>query len=283
VIPLALMLGIYLVGLGRVWSRAGRGHGVRIWQAASFFGGWLALFLALVSPLDALGTALFSAHMAQHLLLILFAAPLLVLSQPLAALTWALPVGWRRSLAHGALRAPVLRKFLRLLESPATAWILYAVALWVWHFPALYQAALRSETVHALEHLAFLGTAFLFWWVLFSSTAHDQGYGVAFLYVFTTSMHGTLLAVLITFASVPWYPAYRDLSTAWGLTPLADQQLAGAIMWVPATIVYAGITLGLLVLWLNAMERQALAREEQAMASTSRLAHAPGHAHEESS
>jgi cytochrome c oxidase assembly factor CtaG len=123
------------------------------------------LLIALVSPLHRLGGVLFSAHMAQHELLMAAAAPLLVLGRPLIPVLWVLPMAWRRNVGAWAATAPV-RVTWQFLTLPLVAWILHAVAIWSWHAPALYQATLDSETVHSLQHGSFLGTALLFWWAL---------------------------------------------------------------------------------------------------------------------
>jgi putative membrane protein len=214
-------------------------------RAAAFGAGLLALFSALVSPLHALGSALFSAHMAQHVVLMLMAAPLLALGAPLQPSLWALPVRWRRLVGRGA-RALGLRRAWRTLARPLAAWILHAAAVWVWHAPRLYEAALRNEALHAAQHASFLGTAILFWWVLVRPGRRRRASaGIGLAYVFTTMLHGGALGALLTFSSEPWYPAYAATTAAWGLEPLQDQQLGGLLMWVPAGLVYllAGLAL----------------------------------------
>jgi putative membrane protein len=195
--------------------------------------------------------------MVQHLLLMLVAAPLLVLGAPPVAIAWAVPQAWRRDLGRWWRRQKGLSSLWRLLTHPAVVWTLHAMALWLWHLPFLYQAALGSELVHALEHGSFLGTALLFWWVVAQRGHHSRmGYGLGLLFTFTTAMHSGLLGALLTFARQAWYPAYAESAPAWGLTILEDQQLAGAIMWLPAGVIYLVATLALLGLWLQAMEKR---------------------------
>ncbi len=249
---IALAAGLYLRGLRALWRRAGAGHGARPWQTAAYAGGLVTLFVALVSPLDALGAALFSAHMVQHMLLILVAAPLLTLGAPLLPLLWALPRRSRRRLGRWWLRSRVARPLWRLLTLPAVVWTLHALALWLWHLPSLYQAALRVDGIHALEHLSFLGTALLFWWPVVQRQGRPRlGYGAAVLYLFTMAVQGSLLGILLTFARAPWYPAYADTTAPWGLTPLEDQQLAGLVMWIPAGTIYLVAILALFAAWLR--------------------------------
>jgi putative membrane protein len=261
---LALTGGLYLRGVRRAWREAGRGHGVRQMEAWAFAGGWLALFVALVSPLHPWGEVLFSAHMTQHEVLMLVAAPLLVLARPLVPFLWALPVGWRQSVGSLVKRRG-WQSIWRALTNPLVAWAIHAVALWVWHVPALFQATLRSDLVHTLQHLSFLGSALLFWWALIQGRQGLMGYGAAVLYVFTTSAHSGALGAMITFAHKVWYPAYGGTTLSWGLTPLEDQQLGGLIMWVPAATVYIIAGLALMVGWMRESERRVVRREARAL------------------
>ncbi len=257
-VPLALAALVYARGVRALWRRAGPGRGVRPWQAGAYAAGLIILVVALVSPLDALGSALFSAHMVQHLLLIVVAAPLLVLGRPLVPLIWALPPPVPRRLGGWWQQTAAARAGWRLLTWLPVAWTLHAAALWVWHLPSLYQAALVDERIHVAEHAAFLGTALLFWWaVVYPRRRGTLAYGVSAVAVFTMAMQGSLLGALMTFAPTPWYPAYAASAAAWGLTPLTDQQLAGLIMWVPAGLAYLAATLALLAAWLWAAERSA--------------------------
>src|SRR5437762_6162146 len=205
-IPLALTALVYLWGLRNVWRRAGAGHGIALRHCMSFMGALLALVVALLSPLDALSGVLFSAHMAQHLILMLIAAPLLVLSDFPLALLWALPRPWARALSQRLRSAQTAPRAWGVISSPVSAWLLFALALWVWHAPALFEAALRNEMIHALEHLVFLVSATLFWWVLLKPTRPSYThYGMAIPYLFTTALHSGILGALMTFGTQPWY------------------------------------------------------------------------------
>jgi putative membrane protein len=218
-------------------------------QNVYFWCGWMVLVLALVSPVHALGEVLFSAHMVQHEILMLAAAPLLVLSRPLVTFLFGLPFHWRRALGQCA-KAEYVRRIWNFLTEPLTAWSLHAAAIWVWHAPFLFELTLRSELAHTAQHLSFFLTALLFWWALFY--AHGRrSYGSAVFYVFTTAVHTSILGALLTFASRVWYPAYSTTTQAWGLTPIEDQQIGGLIMWVPAALVYLAAGLGLFAAWLK--------------------------------
>ncbi len=254
VLPLALSAGLYVRGLRVVWRQAGAGHGIRHWQAWSAAAGWLLLVVALISPVDALGGALFSAHMAQHELLMAAAAPLLVLGRPVVAILWALPIAWRRAAGRSAGGRPV-RAAWRALTWPSVAWLLHATAIWGWHLPRLYDAAVASEGVHALEHASFLGTALLFWWALIHGHAARHRQGTAVLYLFTTAVHTTALGAILALTSRPLYPVYTS-TALWGLSPLEDQQLAGLIMWVPGGVAYLIGALGFMLAWLRRSDRR---------------------------
>jgi cytochrome c oxidase assembly factor CtaG len=255
IVLLALSGGLYAAGLSRLWRRAGVGQGVRRWEAGCFAAGWAALIVALISPLDALGGILFSAHMAQHEVLILVAAPLMVLGRPLAPFLWALPPAGREA-AGRVSRGPAFAASWRFLTAPFTVFILHGLALWLWHLPGLYQATLDDDFIHSLQHLSFFLSASLFWWSLVHGRFGRLGYGAAVLYVFATSMHSGILGALLTFAPRLWYPIYQARTSRWGLSPLEDQQLAGLIMWIPAGVVFILLGLGLFAAWLGEAERR---------------------------
>ena len=248
VLPLALLVTVYAVGAGR----RGGARELR-WRHGSFAAGWLTLVFALCSPLHALGEDLFSAHMLQHEVLILVSAPLLSGAHPGATMLWALPPVYRRRLG-GWTHAAEQR--LRFFTRPLTAWLLEAAALWLWHIPALYQATLRSDVVHAAQHLSFLGTAVLFWSALYGVGRPAMSYGAGTLYTFGTAAHCSALGALLTFSQVLWYPAYAHSTQAFGLTALEDQQLGGAIMWVPSAITFLAISLVLFARWLRESDRR---------------------------
>src|SRR4051812_23143924 len=259
-IPLALAALLYARGLRVLWRGDRAGRGVRVREALCFGGGWLALVIALVSPLHPWGSVLFSAHMTQHEILMLVAAPLLVLGKPVIASLKALPPGWARGAVHWT-RVPWWRRTWELLTNPFAAWLIHAAVLWAWHIPSLFQATIGDEFVHALQHLSFLLSALLFWWAVLQGRPRAAGYGVAVLYMFTTAVHSGLLGALITLTRTLWYPAYETTTAPWGLTPLEDQQLGGLIMWVPACSVYILAGLALFAGWLRESEARVRRRE----------------------
>jgi putative membrane protein len=242
VVPLLVTAILYARG-----ARASRG--TTSVEAGLFWSGLVVLALALVSPLHPLGEVLFSAHMAQHEILMLAAAPPLVLARPLVPLLWGLPFRMRRRVGRWSKTAAA-QTIWRSLTAPFTAWLTHAIALWVWHVPALFQATLRSEWVHTAQHLSFFLSALLFWWALFHNKGR-AGYGAAVFYLFTTAIHTGILGALLTFAPVVIYPAYSATTRVWGLTALEDQQIGGLIMWVPAGVVYVTAALVLFSAWLR--------------------------------
>jgi putative membrane protein len=198
--------------------------------------------LALLSPLDEFADRSFSAHMVQHEMLMLVAAPLLVLGRPLATWMWALPRDARRACGRFSRHWTVARAWSEVTR-PVNAWMLHAAALWIWHVPRLFSAALNDPWMHAFQHLSFLATALLFWYALLFREAAGHRDGAAAGYLFTTMIHTGALGVLLTFSPAPWYDAYSASTMPLGWTPLEDQQLGGLIMWVPGGMVYAAAAL----------------------------------------
>jgi putative membrane protein len=243
---LALSLWAYVRGTRRLWRRGGVGRGIRVWESVAFIAGWTTTAIALISPLHALGGVLFSAHMAQHQLLMLVAAPLLVLGRPIVPMLWALPVGSRRRVGSVA-RSRGARWAWAVLSGTGVAFALHAVAIWLLHAPGIYQLAMRSDAVHSVQHLGFFGTALLFWWSVLHRGARRANVGPAIAALFGTALHTGALGALITFASSLWYPAYAATTAPWGLMPIEDQQLAGLMMWIPGSAAYT-----LAALWLVA-------------------------------
>src|SRR3954468_22284918 len=198
VIALIVSATVFAAGFYRLSHEARHRKTIKQWEVLSFAGGWLALFVALVSPLHAWGRVLFSAHMTQHEVLMLVAAPLLVISRPLVPFMWAFPVEWSRRIGSVGKLAAVQTTWL-ILPIPFVAWLVHAIALWTWHIPVLFEAVLHNEWVHTAQHLSFFLSALLFWWALIHRPQGVSGYGAGVLYLFTTSLHSGVLGALITF------------------------------------------------------------------------------------
>lgn len=266
-IPLAALLTagwLYYLGRRRLARRqhSGREPRFRVWCFAL---GYAALALALLSPVHVYSEELFAMHMVQHLLL-LTAAPLLLLANPLPSVLWSLPAARRarlgRLLVH---RAPVV-VLLRRLTHPFVAWWLFVLSLWLWHQPAAYQAALRWEPLHYLQHASFFGTAVLFWWPIVGPAPLRSRlpYPARMLYLFLAWIPNSILGAGITFAPNVLLPAYASQPRHWGLDPLTDQQLAGLLMWIPGDLLFA---FGLLALLLATLRREDRLESRQALAA----------------
>jgi putative membrane protein len=247
---LAIALLLYVWGARSLWHAASGHHRNLPRYAAPFALGWLLLALALLPPLASISAETFSGHMLQHEVLMVAAAPLLVLGRPLAIWAWAFPRRWRPALGRPA-RWQGVRAAWKFLTAPLTATVLHAVALWLWHAPPLFAAAQGDIWVHALQHAAFFFTALLFWNAVFS--ARDSATGASLFWLFVTMLHTGALGVLLTFSAGLWYPDAPG-TAAWGLTPLEDQQLGGLIMWVPGGTVYVIAALALAARWLGGGE-----------------------------
>jgi putative membrane protein len=225
--PLALFAAIaatYARGVAVMWRRAGAGRGVRPGQVCCFALGAGCLIAVATPWLHEAADENVAAHMAQHVLLMVVAPPLLVLSRPLAALVLALPVSFRSrvgGLAGGAGR-------LALAEPGVYAAALAsAVALWVWHAPFAYDAAVRHESLHALEHATILSTSLLLWWTIAESARRGTRATVlAMASSVTAGLQGSALGLLMVVSATPWYAVYGS-----GPAALDDQRTAGALMW----------------------------------------------------
>lgn len=240
---LLLTSWLYAAGTSRLWRDAQRGAGIAVSHVAYFCIGIAVLIIALLSPVDTLGEALFAMHMVQHELMMLVAAPLLVVARPLAAFIWAFPATARQRIGR-MINLRAVRKTWRMLNQPMTAWSLHSVILWAWHFPTLFQSGLANETIHTVQHVSFLLSALLFWSSLIGPAARLRS-GNGILYLLTSAIHTGMLGALLTFSPRAWYPAYAGKTEQWGLTALEDQQLGGLIMWVPAgfVFIFAGLLL----------------------------------------
>jgi putative membrane protein len=242
---LALSLLLYVQGMLRLWPRARQSRPLLLRQFGCFGMGWTMLALALASPLDGAGSYAFSAHMVQHELLMIVSAPLMVLGRPFGVWIWSLPSHWRAAIGTGT-RSRALGWCWGAITRAPNAWLLHFAALWLWHVPALFQAGLADNRIHALQHASFLFSALLFWWAVLGKHGIHHSRGASIVYLFTTMMHTGALGALFTMSETVWYPLYGNRPELFGLSPLEDQQLGGLIMWIPGGLAYvaAGLVLG---------------------------------------
>ena len=249
VIPLLMLPIWYRIGA----LRRGRQAGLSKYHLA-FAAGWTSLCLALVSPLHRLGDVLFSAHMFQHEIQLLIAAPLIAASHSGVTMLYAMPRITRQPVGARITTIENNTPF-SIVFSPLGAFTIHAAALWLWHIPYLYQATIESDFLHALQHLSFFLSGVLFWSALFGAGRSKMTYGAGVLYVFGTAAHCSALGALLTFSSVIWYPIYTDRTELWHLTPLQDQQIGGLLMWVPSGVVFILIGIWMFARWLAASEQ----------------------------
>ncbi|HEY7072404.1 MAG TPA: cytochrome c oxidase assembly protein [Acidimicrobiales bacterium] len=254
-VVVALVLAAVGYRRGVVALRARARPGPRRGEVAAFTAGLVAVAVALASPLEGAAGALFSAHMLQHLLLVLVAAPLLAAGRPALAIGAAFPATTRRAWRRQAAR-PAARRATDVVLHPVVVWALGTVTLWAWHLPVLYDAAVRHDLLHAVEHASLLGTALLLWTVVWGRGPRPAATPTAVGLLFATALASAALGAVLTLAGTPLYDVHATTTAAWGLSPLEDQQLAGATMWVPAGLVYMAVMAGLLGSWLSSLDRE---------------------------
>jgi cytochrome c oxidase assembly factor CtaG len=209
-------------------------------RLAMFIGGIAALFIAIASPLEALDDILLQIHMTQHLLLMIVAPPLLLAGAPAIALVRGLPPTIAKAIVGPLLRSNTVRRAFSWLTDPLVCWIAFAVATWGWHLPATFQLALRSDGWHVAEHACFFTTALMFWYPVvqpWPSVARWPQWAMI-PYLLLADGQNTILAALFMFSDRLIYPIYATAPRIAGFTPLGDQIVAGAIMWVPGSIFY---------------------------------------------
>lgn len=263
-LTVVLASGAYSHGTGRLWRQVGRGQVVRRGHAVAWALAAAALLAAFAGPVEALSGRLLTAHMVQHLLLTLVAAPLLALSAPTLPLLQGLPHRVRRPAARLHARVRTLRSWTYTGAWPFAVVGLYAATAWVWHLPGPYQAALRNDLIHAAEHATMLGTAMLLWWTVLQSGRRSMfGYGTGIAVVFLTALQHAALGGVLTLAPSVLYPTYATSAAAAGMTPLQDQQLAGTLMWAPSKILHGVVVVVLLAAWLRDVEAGTRRREPQ--------------------
>jgi putative membrane protein len=252
---------LYALG-GRGGSVGRRERAERRWRTPLFAAGLATVVLAVAPPMDRLSDSLFSMHMVQHVLLIEIAAPLIVLSRPWNRLWRPFPLSLRRAVAGGIAQsgwALPLRRVGSWLVVPAVAFALMNGVFVLWHVPALYDAALSYPVIHGLEHATFFFTALLLWAHLLGDGPFHARLGLAgrAAYAVGAMVVGWGLAVLIATAPSPLYSHYADLShRPWGLSALADQQLASGVMWVPASVPWIALALACVYGWLDPEARR---------------------------
>lgn len=221
----------------------------------AFVLGLIALSLALVSPVDAAGASLASAHMVQHLLLSLVAAPAFVAARTATVALRGAPVPMKRAVA-GAHSFPGADTGRALQRSPIAALVGVVAATWAWHARSPYEAALTSEPLHIAQHLSFFGTGLWLWSSFRHAAAPSRRprYGEIVGTLFLNGLQTVFLAALMTFSTQVWYRPYLVSAPDWGLSALDDQRIAGMLMWFPTTMVGVVVALTVLHRWFAGLE-----------------------------
>jgi putative membrane protein len=251
------------------------------WRTWSWYAGLGVIVLALQSPIEAYDTTLFSVHMVQHLLLTMVAAPLLALGAPITLLLRVSSADTRQRLLLPVLHSRVLR----VISFPVVTWVLFAGVMWASHFSPLYDAALDNEALHVFEHGLYLSVSMLFWWPVVGADPSPWRlpHAARIGYLFLGMPQSSFLGLAIFSAPDVMYPHYATLERSWGPSPLADQQLAGGIMWVGGDLVFLVAMILALWIWLRAdeaeavrvdarLDRERLRRDSRAEAATRKVA-----------
>lgn len=253
VLGCAALLAVYFWGIGPARVKYGLGEPASRWQVASYVGAVVILFVSLTGPIHDLSDYyLFSAHMVQHMLIMMIVPPLLLLGLP----------AW---LIRPALRLRGVTPVARFLTKPLVAFALYNVVFVVWHFPFMYNAALENHDVHIIQHLMFIATATMMWWPVVNplpELAIMPG-PVQILYLFAIGLPASVVSAFIALSEEVVYPFYGRAPRVFTLTAVEDQQLGGMIMWVPGMVLlWAAITI-IFFRWARREDREERAERER--------------------
>ena len=235
---LLVTAAIYARGFRRLHRQMPRRFPV--WRLTSFMAGIAALLVAIASPLEELDDILLQIHMTQHLILMMVAPSLILVGAPAIALVRGLPPRIAKAIVGPILRSSSVRSVFAWLTHPLVGWIAFVAATWVWHLPATFQLALRSDRWHVVEHACFFITALMFWYPVIQpwpSAARWPRWAML-PYLLLADGQNTILAALFMFSDRVIYPLYEIAPRVAGFTPQGDQIVAGAIMWVPGSIFY---------------------------------------------
>lgn len=255
IIILLVMGTLYTVGWWRLRKRTSRYRTFRQkkgrhelaarWRLVSYFAGLLIIAISLMSPIDVLGQQLFFMHMIQHLLLIMIAPVLLLIANPMPFLLWGLPTNWRRKVGHTMSRLlhsqGTFRHGLRAVTAVGVVWLIWTISVIGWHDPSMYNAALRSEFIHDLEHLTFFIASMLFWWHVTGAgpRIHKQFGQVGRIALVLAAVPPNMaLGVVLAFTGTVIYTYYQSVPRLWGIDPVLDQRIGGVIMWIPGSMMF---------------------------------------------
>ncbi len=210
------------------------------WRVWSLLAGLFALWVALAGPMDVFNSWLLTAHMIQHMVLMMIAPPLILLGAPLIPLVRGLPVFAAREFAGPFLNWKAAQRLGRMLTQPVFALILMGVVMIGWHVPVLYELAVLSPAWHQFEHACFLFTSLVFWWPVIQPWPSQSRWPrwAMVPYLVVADLQNTVLSATLVFADRVLYPSYADAPRVFGLSASADQAAAGAIMWVVGSLAF---------------------------------------------
>lgn len=252
-VVLLFMLGAYLFGLYRLNSRAGASDAAPISAGRIVLTllGFAALTFSLIGPADALAEDQFFLHMIQHLLMTLVAAPLMLAASPVAVYLWSLPADVRYTVAGSLARRGRTGRIMRKLTFPRVAITVYILTMYVWHLPAMYEAAIHNESLHYLEHLMFFSAAVLFWWPIAgpAPVRSQLSYPQRLLYLMLALTPSAALGAGLTLVGTTLYTHYEATPMHWGVGAKEDQSIGGLIMWVPGNFILVGAATVLFFKW----------------------------------
>lgn len=265
IIVVTFLSTAYVIGWQRLRKR--NLHSAKAWQLLLYLGSMTTICLALLSPIDTLGSFLFIFHMTQHELLMMVAAPLLLLADPLPVLLWGLPLDLRYRLGRLLMRDSLVRRVLKAMTWMGLTIPVYLAVVWGWHYPPAFEAALRDNLIHDLQHFSFFIAGLLFWWPIINPAPRVHGYihfGFRILYVFAATLP-TMLPVmaLVFFTERNFYPSYASVPRLWGITIIEDQSNGWAIMALAEGAAY--LTAILLLVARMAQHEERMMRLEQAV------------------
>ena len=251
---LLVVANLYLSGLSK-WERPS--HPVRLWQKICFFAGLIMLFIALQSPIDALAEHMLSFHQIQHILLRMFGPLLILLGAPLTPMLRGLPRWALLGVVRPIVSNTRARRAYDILTNPVFTTVLFLSILYLWQVPGAHNAALRNAGLHEFMHITMLSSGFLFWWLVVDPKPHRSRlhYGLRVLYLGLIIIPNTMLGAAITFADHVIYSAYAEVEQPFNISLMTDQQVGGAILWVPGdmmSVIVAGVVM---IMWYQREER----------------------------
>lgn len=242
--PIGLTLALIVPGVvyvrGWLAIRRTRREQFPLWRLGSFLTGLAMIWVSIASPLDGFADVLLSAHMVEHLLLMSFVPPLLLLGWPVVPLLRGLPRGMTVYLVGPLIRTRSLRRFAHFLMIPVVAWLAMNLVFLGWHVPVAYDFALEHEHWHEFEHACFLGTSILFWWPIVRPWPTRERYAgwLLLVYLVMADIVNTALSAFLAFCDRPVYGYYLREPNPFGISPLSDQRAGAVVMWVIGSLVF---------------------------------------------